>query len=484
MKLQILHKGLILIFIPLLIQLVFFAQLFSLVSQVEELERQEESRTMLMEASDQVIMEFGTTWTTIICKLFGSTAYTLDPEAYKAHMDSLFKRFRPIEKDFPRFKALMDEAALASDDQYELFKELRTASPEPDSHSALPFLSVLKFRPKFMRISGRGLELKQSMEREIAFLNDSYKKNESKRVNLKQQIFFGICADFIISVLFLLAFLSDITRRLKILVANAALIPTNKPLTERVSGSDELAMLDSVLHGAAAELQQAKEYRTSLMEMVAHDLRSPLTAAKSTVELLLNSTIAQAAEQQSHLERLRRNLIRLIAFVEDLLTIDRLESEKLELDLSLFKIQKVVEDCVESLAAKAESRKVQIFTSGENFEVVADQARISQVIMNLLTNAINHSPDGGVVAVQTSVLDDFVKITIIDHGRGIARSEQKRIFEKFSRGQDKQVDGYGLGLAICKLIIDAHQGTIGINSAVGKGAEFWFALPDDQGDAV
>jgi signal transduction histidine kinase len=218
------------------------------------------------------------------------------------------------------------------------------------------------------------------------------------------------------------------------------------------------------------------------MEMVAHDLRSPLSSAKSTVDILLNPAVYGSGEQSlNHLARLRRSLIQLIGFVEDLLTIDRLESGKLELEVELFKIYDVVDQCFDSLAVKAQSREIKLVKEGKNFEVIADQSRLSQVVMNLLGNAIKHSPDGGTVTVLTESDPDTVKLSVKDQGRGIARGEQDRIFQKFVQSKDaKQKEGFGLGLAICKMIIDAHQGTMGLNSELGKGAEFWFTLPSDE----
>jgi signal transduction histidine kinase len=200
------------------------------------------------------------------------------------------------------------------------------------------------------------------------------------------------------------------------------------------------------------------------------------------VDLLLNPTSSATADQsQAHLGRVRRSLTQLIAFVEDLLTIDRLESGKLELELSLFKISVVIDQCFDSLGIKAQARGIGLVKEGQDFEVVADQLRLVQVLMNLLGNAIKHSPDGGTVTVFTEAGEDAVRVAVLDQGKGIARAERERIFFKFVQSKDaKRQEGFGLGMAICKLIIDAHQGTIGLNSEVGKGSEFWFTLPADD----
>jgi signal transduction histidine kinase len=480
LKLRILHKGLLLIFVPLVVQLLFFAQLFKLINEVEAIELEQAHRSEMVAIADQLIMEFGTSWTNLIAKLFADPHKKLDPEVYKTRMEELFKRVRPLIKEAPEMSAIMLEVEKAHQEQYEFYKDMMAANQNEDVDSQLPFLSYVKLRPKFAKIAAHGAALKQNVENEIAVLTDRYKQNEKRRVNLKAQIFIGVAADFTVTVLLLVAFLLDITKRLKTLLANAYLLPTGEALHDRVTGSDELAMLDVVLHEASQELQSAKEYRKSLMEMVAHDLRSPLSAARSTVDVLLDQSEIRSSEQSStQLARLRRSLIQLIAFVEDLLTIDRLESGKLELELSLFKIDSLIDEAFDSLAIKAQGRHIKLVKEGENFEVVADQTRLAQVIMNLLTNAVKHSPDGGTVKVLTRKLERAVKLSVIDQGNGIPDAEQPRLFQKFVQGNDfKKKEGFGLGLAICKLIIDAHQGFIGLKSAVGKGSEFWFTLPN------
>jgi two-component system CheB/CheR fusion protein len=118
---------------------------------------------------------------------------------------------------------------------------------------------------------------------------------------------------------------------------------------------------------------------------------------------------------------------------------------------------------------------------GPDFEVIADQPRIGQVVMNLLTNAIKHSPTGSTVKVLTECDKDTVKLSVIDQGKGISKADSERIFEKFVQSKDaNRKGGFGLGLAICKLIIEAHKGTVGVKSEEAKGSQFWFTLPNDE----
>jgi signal transduction histidine kinase len=484
LKLQILHKGLLLIFIPLLFQLVFFVQLFSLENQVEALEREEARQANMVLAMDQVAVEFGGSMTAIVCTLFGPSNYKLDPDGFKARLDKILTDVQATAEETPGTAMIMKEMKTLAQSQYQLYRELKVASEEQKADRELILVNFAKLKPEFNRVAAQCLAFKEKLTKELATLVATRKKNEANSSIVKQQILIGVLVDFAVAVLLLIAFLVDITQRLKVLVDNAQLLPRGKILYDKVSGSDELALLDIVLHDASEDLHSAKEYRKSLMEMVAHDLRSPLSTARSTVDILLSPSVQGSGEQSlKHLTSLKRSMVQLLGFVEDLLTIDRLESGKLELELSVFKIFALIDQCFDSLAIKADTKGLKLVREGEDCELVADQPRLTQVLMNLLTNAIKHSPDGGTVTVKTELNTSIFKLSVLDQGSGIPPKDQARIFEKFVQGRDaNRKEGFGLGLAICKLIIDAHQGTIGLNSEAGKGSEFWFELSIDEDD--
>jgi len=295
------------------------------------------------------------------------------------------------------------------------------------------------------------------------------------------QILIAIAIEVATTIIVSTLFLKNIADRLNVLVANAKLIPTDQPLTRRVTGSDELAYLDQVLHRSSVTLRRAAEHKRSLMEMVAHDLRSPLMSASLLVESLITQSKTMYKELTPRLQDLRQTCSLVIAFVEDLLTVEKLEAGKLELDWDSFELSDLLRDSLQQIMPLAEKKNITFTSSVEPVSVLADRRRINQVLNNLLSNAIKHSPTGSEVVVSSELQEKVVKVLIADHGPGIPKKQQSKLFEKFYQADSgSSNEGFGLGLAICNLIISEHRGSIGVDSQVEKGSTFWFTLPLDK----
>jgi signal transduction histidine kinase len=315
----------------------------------------------------------------------------------------------------------------------------------------------------------------------IVSLKATRQAEATTRAETKMQILIAIAIEVATTIIVSTLFLKNIADRLNVLVANAKLIPTDQPLTRTVTGSDELAYLDQVLHSSSLTLRRAAEHKRSLMEMVAHDLRSPLMSASLLVESLISQSKTICKELTPRLQELRQTCSLVIAFVEDLLTVDKLEAGKLELDWDSIALSDVIGDCLQQIMPLAEKKNITVRSNIEPTKVLADRRRIQQVLNNLLSNAIKYSPPQSEVVVSSELQEKKVKVLIADQGPGIPKKQQSRLFEKFFQadGGDTR-EGFGLGLAICNLIIAEHRGSIGVDSQVGKGSTFWFSLPLDE----
>jgi signal transduction histidine kinase len=172
---------------------------------------------------------------------------------------------------------------------------------------------------------------------------------------------------------------------------------------------------------------------------------------------------------------------RMRTLVDSLLVLARADAGRLELKRERFDLAESVEECREMLAPLAEQRHVELsaVTDGPA-QVVADRTRVTQVITNLLNNAIHYNHDGGRVRVSVGREDGFAVLTVADTGVGIADDEQSGVFARFFRAdkaRTREAGGSGLGLAICKSIIDAHGGDVRFVSRVGEGTTFTVRLP-------
>jgi signal transduction histidine kinase len=291
-------------------------------------------------------------------------------------------------------------------------------------------------------------------------------------------VFYGIVGNSLLALALALLFLTNITNRLAILVENARRLGKQLPLDKRVKGTDELTYLDNVLHEADKELRNSAEQRQYLMQMVAHDLRSPLMSAQVALDLLLDPRAAQLPPLATRqIEALKRNMTRLTSLTNDLLTIDKLEAGKLDLDCATVDVQSFVDEAAQTLLDLARQKAIDLRNECTPISIFVDRGRMLQVLTNLLSNAIKFSPQGAPIVISCTNDAKFATIRVIDKGPGIAAGEQKKIFSKFFQLDGGTGKGFGLGLAICKLITEAHGGTIGVESDGSNGSCFWFKVP-------
>ena len=218
--------------------------------------------------------------------------------------------------------------------------------------------------------------------------------------------------------------------------------------------------------------------REEVLGVVAHDLRNPLNVIISSTDLLLHEELdrARRAEMLEVALRAGRQMNRLIG---DLLDTVRLHSGKLSLDLEDISVSTILSQAEEMYEPLARKRHICLRTIApdDGLAVHADPLRVSQIVGNLVGNAIKFTPDNGRVTVQAVTDGDFVKIQVSDTGAGIAAGDIEHLFDNFWQAQRNDHRGVGLGLAIAKGVVEAHGGRIWCESTPGKGSSFFFTLP-------
>ncbi len=230
------------------------------------------------------------------------------------------------------------------------------------------------------------------------------------------------------------------------------------------------------------ERHEIERLKQEFVSMVSHDLRTPLTAVQNFLELLSSGVYEISEPAKTKLPALERSVDRLINLVRDLLDLDRLELGKLQLKLTQVSIDDVIQRSVESVDTVANQRKIKIETPDEEVAttLLADRDRLVQVLVNLLSNAIKFSPEKETITVCADRTDQQIKIQVVDRGRGVPPEFKEAIFERFKQvasSDSHEKGGIGLGLPICRAIINEHGGEIGVESEDGKGSCFWFTLP-------
>ena len=228
-------------------------------------------------------------------------------------------------------------------------------------------------------------------------------------------------------------------------------------------------------------IKQLERMKDEFVSIAAHELRTPLTAIKGYTELLERRLRHQPERERDRqtLAVIRKQADRLARLVNEMLDVSRIEVGRLTLNREPFDLAALAREVLANLRVSAEAHRLTLETEGDLI-VEADAARIEQVLINLVTNAITYSPEGGEVAVRLWRAGDDVRISVRDEGIGIAPEEMPHLFERFYRAPKSGVTrfgGMGLGLYISNEIVARHGGTIRVESAVGAGSTFTVSLP-------
>ncbi len=224
------------------------------------------------------------------------------------------------------------------------------------------------------------------------------------------------------------------------------------------------------------ELERLKQ---QFVSMISHDLRTPLSAVSTTLNLLSKNAWGQLNDQGlAKVAMAETNLRHSINLINNLLELDKMESGVVSLELNDFSLREFLERCSDAVAPLAEQRSVEINIPDLQLQVHADERRMSQVLINLLGNAVRFSPQCSSIDIQVQTMTPWVRVSVKDEGPGVPVAQQAQIFERFRQveGADNK-GGTGLGLAICKSIIDAHGAALGVDSTGdGNGSTFWFDM--------
>jgi signal transduction histidine kinase len=241
-----------------------------------------------------------------------------------------------------------------------------------------------------------------------------------------------------------------------------------------------IAIRNSQLYEHTKSLDRLK---SEFVAVVSHEIRTPLTSVKGALELLSDDRYFQNSEQQTKLLTIAHaNAERLLLLINDILDFSKLENASLPMTIEPNRLEPILQQATHNLRTMVEERNISVDMqlASDLPDLMLDPGRIGQVLTNLLSNAMKFSPPDGQIIITAERWQGQIRVGVRDFGEGIAAPDLPKLFRKFSQidsGSTRKVGGTGLGLVICKGIVEQHGGTIWVESTRGEGSTFYFTLP-------
>lgn len=451
-RLKLVHKVLLLVAVPLIFQCLFIVTLESLWQQSRDHRRASDRSARILVRGHRLL----------------ATLQQAD----------IYRRFQ-----------INDEVAELNSKAKAELAELNIQLEEGDRYREQ--FSVLKPYAKLDDITGGAsadLEniLTKYLSREegsITLYRENFKKLERY---IHQLVAFLLAINLITCFFLILYFSQNVLSKLRTIVANSERFAEGKELLPSPGGDDEISHLDKVFRNMTDSITRSRQREHQLLGMVSHDLRTPLNTVLATLNTLSEGVYGELTDTgKQRVKQAETAVERLTRLANDLLDLEKLSSGKIFLPLEPVSLDHSIKRACESVAGFSDFKNIAINVPETDRYVLADQEKLVQVFTNLLSNAIKFSEDGAAVSIEIHELGACtIEIRVCDTGCGVAFQDQNGIFEPFKQGADQTTgahlkghgSGSGLGLAICKTIIEAHGGTIGLESKPGAGSVFFIRL--------
>ena len=482
-KFKVLHKGVVIIAVPVIFQFSFFFLILHSLDQISQQLRREENSTEILNT-----LNHG-------AELYYSAMYAFskkDPSSWRRCLDDQEKVFGVLDKveklcsgDAVELKESNESRRCLKLFYASTKQRLEDAAKTGETNPVQPQSTsdpetVKEIYPLFE--AQRAEERLMLREREIG---ESLGAQRVQMINeLGDTLLRGILINFVLSLFLAIFLMRSLSNRLKHVMQNTGRLVRREALDPPLSGGDEIAYLDKVLYETGNHLLELEKFKQELISIVSHELRTPLMSISAALELFQADALGQLSEKgKIRLGIAEEEASRLIRLINDLLDIEKMEAGKFILDNSEFRVADLVETSIASVAQPAEVKEItlQAQINDPDLRLHGDRDRLCQVLINLLSNAIKFSPENESITIRVdSSENNQLKFSVIDRGRGIPKEKLDKVFGRFvqvEKSDETKRGGSGLGLAISKAIIEQHGGSMGVESEMGVGSTFWFKLP-------
>lgn len=480
MKAKLSHKIVIAIAIPVIFQIGFFWLLMQSVEQLDQLEKSErDTADVLVFRNRMVVAE------ALVFLYYALYRVTGKPEYKKKvfHIEEMhtqaFKDINQYWKDDKVKRQILAEqfnyvqyGRLAFRISMNLPRAVMMRDFFPGSNVSAGAFTVLGYTRGNLGLLFE--ELERSQTRLLA-------QSKEKEEEINNEIMVALLASLAISLGVALLFSRSIVVRLRKVVSNIKAMEKQDETLQTVGGDDEISALNRAVVDTNKKIREAEQFQAQTASIVAQELERPLNEVSDhIIDLQEHGFEELNANGKERIERSLLEITRLRTLVKDLISLDKISRIGWELEYATVDLAEIARTAADTVNDYARQMGVELVLRVKETPVTGDPARLQQIALNLLTNAIKFSKRKSKVEVETQVENVFGKLSVIDHGTGIPEEFQQKIFghfEQVSRADATEKGGSGLGLAISKRLVESQHGRMGFRSQLGSGSTFWFSLP-------
>lgn len=476
MKLSIAGKGIILVTVPLIFEIAFVYTLVNALNQAEaQTDRQLRSQEIVEKSTILLRQIVSMGLYTIVFQSDRQTRLSNGEQS----ITGTFEQLDQLVGNDPVLRLTYKEMKRSSRKMYQMFKQF-------SGQDVGVLMSNMSNTSLFIDVDANLREINNSVRTFSAVAgSDEFIHPEGRpsflAENLKWILLAGVLSNLAITVVLALNFTRSISSKLTKLAENTRLVSRGLEPLPLLGGGDELEQLDLVIHRLSEQLKAADRQRQQLASMLKDRLQQPLVQTVESVKELQTTATAELNKSGNEwLKTAAKNIERLIVLLDDLLQLENVDKGFIELNVQQLNTDELVKNSIDAVKSLLDKKKIAIDYTETAFEFAGDKGRLTQVLVNFLSNAIKFSPANSRLFINCKKLDDRVEFRVKDEGPGIPSELRTKIFERYEQTERKDATahgGAGLGLNICAIIIKSHGGHIGVDSEVGQGSEFWFALP-------
>ena len=299
---------------------------------------------------------------------------------------------------------------------------------------------------------------------------------------LKKQLSIISFASLIIGTLLALLFAKHFTKPIRQITDTAKKIAKGDfTASVELDSKDEIGDLGDTINNMSEQLGQIENFRREFIANTSHELKTPISLIRAYAELVKDTSDENYTAANEHLQVIIDESNRLNDMVEDILYLSKMESGYSKLEIEPFPIVEIISNVIDKLSFFSSSKNIELILEIDNKETLinGDKEKMHQAFYNIINNAINHSYENGQITINVNDTSDIVRVNIIDNGKGIPTEDLPYIWDRFykvDKSRKRDDSGTGLGMAIVKNILEAHNFKYGIESEIDKGTKVWFEI--------